>query len=393
MPNLWKFLSIFLVFSSVYAKHCTIVMPRDVPQPTPIILTNTGLFRPTSTVTTIVEHDKITLLCTGRDNTVLALNEEIVTLVCENGNFFHNNKTYALQNMKCKSVPTTQLWRKGTTCATGDGVFYEVGIDYKNRHAIFEICFNQRDQRTIYSRHLINGYIQNGRPKYDCRPSFFRSEGMSRNLNDLYTKSTQQKHFETLFGVNQTFNNNASFLARGHIAPFADLIFCYEQFATFYYANVAPEWQIVNAGNWVRVENAVRKIASSQRSDLLVFTGTLGVLELRNPLTSRDTSIYLDEHQTIAVPKWFYKVVMHPSFAIDIVFITLNNPFVRNAVGVEFCNNICRQICKKHSLDCTKFTDTKKGYTFCCELKNFWANAMGVGTPYYELPVGWSYKN
>ncbi|XP_050324964.1 uncharacterized protein LOC126756153 isoform X2 [Bactrocera neohumeralis] len=392
MPNLWQFLSIFLVFSSVYAKHCTIRMPRDAPQPTPIILTSAGLFRPTSADTTITEYDNITLLCTGNNNEVLALNQAIVTLVCENGNFLHNNKTYALQGLKCNSVPTTQLWQTNTICAAGHGVFYEVGINYNNWHTIFKICFNQDTQRTIYSRNLINGYMQKYREKQNCRPSF-RSGGMRSNLNDLlvYTQKNQRERFTALFGANQNFIDETSYLARGHIAPFADFIFCYEQYATFNYANVAPKWQAVNAGNWVRVENAVRKIASSKQSDLLVFTGTLGVLELRNPLTSRNTSIYLGENQKIAVPKWFYKVVMHPTFAIDIVFVTLNNPF-DDEKGV-FCNNICNQICKEHSFDCTKFKDTKKGYTFCCELKDFWATAIGFGTPYYKLPFGWSYKN
>ncbi|XP_050324965.1 uncharacterized protein LOC126756153 isoform X3 [Bactrocera neohumeralis] len=391
---MWKFLSIFLVFSGVYANDCTIRLPEDVQQKTPIILTNTGLFRPTSTNTTIEENGKITLLCTGRNNKVLALNQNMVTLVCRNGNFRYMGRKHALQDMKCDSVPTSQLWQRGTTriCAAGKGVFYEVGFSLGgNRHIILKICFNQDKQRTIYSRNLINGFVRNDRAKTECRPSFFKSEGVEGNLNDLYKKSTQQTRFKALFGANQNFIGETSFLARGHIAPVADFIFCYEQYATFYYANAAPEWQVVNAGNWKRVENAVRKIAFSQRSDLLVFTGTLGVLELRNPLTSLKTSIYLGENQKIAVPKWFYKVVMHPRFAIDIVFITLNNPF--DDEKEEFCNNICSQICNEHKLECSEFTDTNKGYTFCCELKDFWANAMGVGTPYYELPVGWSYKN
>ncbi|XP_049307978.1 uncharacterized protein LOC105226713 isoform X3 [Bactrocera dorsalis] len=394
MPNLWKFLSIFLVFSNVNANHCTIRIPEDVPQPAPVIFTNTGLFRPTSAVTTIREYDKITLLCTGRDNKVLALNQEIVILECRNGKFRSMGRPFAFKDMKCKSVPTSQLWQNGTICAEGAGVFYEVGVSLgRNWHPIFKICFNQRDQRTIYSRNLINGFVVKNRVRQDCRPSTFKSDGMNGNLNYLYTKATQRTRFEALFGANQNFINGVSFLARGHIAPFADFIFCYEQYATFYYANVAPEWQVVNAGNWVRVENAVRKIASSKQSDVLVFTGTLGVLQLRNPLTSRDTSIYLGVNQTIAVPKWFYKVVMHRSFAYDIVFITLNNPFARNAVREEFCNNICSRVCYQHKLDCSKFQDTNKGYTFCCELKDFWAKAIRVGRPYYELPDGWSYKN
>ncbi|XP_049307982.1 uncharacterized protein LOC105226713 isoform X6 [Bactrocera dorsalis] len=390
MPNLWTFLSIFLVFSSVYANHCTIKIPQDVPQKTPIILTNTGLFRPTSAETRFEENDKITLHCTGSNNKVLALNEAIVTLECINGNFRYMEWT--LKDMKCDSVPTSELLPRGAICAADAGVFYEVGFSLGvNWYPIFKICVNQTDQRTIYTSHLINVFERNDRAKKECRPSYFKSDVVGGNLNVLYTKLTQLTRFEALFGANQKFIDAASFLARGHIVPVADFIFCYEQYATFYYANAAPEWQVVNSGNWRSVENAVRDIASKQ-SYLLVFTGTLGVLELRNSPTDQYTNIYLDENQTIAVPKWFYKVVMHPSLDDDIVFITLNNPF--DDEKEEFCNNICSRVCNKHKLDCSTFTDTITGYTFCCELKDFWANAaMGVGTPYYELPVGWSYKN
>jgi len=48
--------------------------------------------------------------------------------------------------------------------------------------------------------------------------------------------------------------------------------------ATYYFANVAPQWQAFNNGNWKAVEIAVRDQARRTKADLLVFTGTLGQL-------------------------------------------------------------------------------------------------------------------
>lgn len=54
--------------------------------------------------------------------------------------------------------------------------------------------------------------------------------------------------------------NGDKFLSRGHLAPDGDFVFGSWQFATYFYINAAPQWQVVNGKNWLTVEKLVRKL-------------------------------------------------------------------------------------------------------------------------------------
>ncbi|XP_039955319.1 uncharacterized protein LOC120771409 [Bactrocera tryoni] len=394
MFKLWLKLELFLALSSVFADPCTITIPSDLPTPQPVILIQDALFRPTNVVTEVQENEEITLHCAGSGNIVVALNQQTATLKCQNGQFYSEEKDqeYALADLKCTHVPTSELLVTENACAEGAGVFYEVGFQVNDVfQSVFTICYDSENEHALYSRSLINGAAQSFKINDSTRRAF-RADGMrfsTSATNTLYTNKNQIARFKTLFGTGQTFINSTSFLARGHLAPDADFVFSYEQLATYYYANCAPEWQVVNAGNWVRVENAVRKLASSYGSDLLTFTSTLDVLELENPSNNQLIDIYLDKTEVIPAPKWYYKVVMHPNLPIDIVFVTWNNPFANVFSEVQFCTNVC----EKYGLSSSYYEEASRGYTYCCELNDFWTNVMGDSTPYYDLPDGWSYKN
>ncbi|XP_011187184.2 uncharacterized protein LOC105215113 [Zeugodacus cucurbitae] len=394
MFKLWLKLELLLAFGSVFANACTITIPTDLPDPQPVIVLGEELFHPLNEVTEVQENDEITLHCAGNGNRVVALSQQTATLKCQGGKFYsqEKKKAYALKDLQCTRIPTSELLVTQNACAEGAGVFYEVGFQVNDVFlSVFTICYDSENEHALYSRSIVNGAAQNFKINDSTRRSF-RADGMrftTTATNNFYTNKNQRTRFEALFGTDQTYINSNSFLARGHLAPDADFVFSYEQLATYYYANCAPEWQVVNAGNWVRVENAARKLASSFGSDLLTFTSTLDVLELPNPANKQLSEIYLDKTEIISAPKWYYKVVMHPNLPIDIVFVTLNNPFATVGKEVEFCNNICG----KYGLDSSFYGDASRGYTFCCELNDFWSSIMNDETPYYELPEGWSYKN
>lgn len=72
--------------------------------------------------------------------------------------------------------------------------------------------------------------------------------------------------------MNTELGNNAgdkyyakTFISRGHLSPDGDFIFAHEQLLTYFFVNVAPQWQSINGGNWVRIENYVRKLATKVR--------------------------------------------------------------------------------------------------------------------------------
>ena len=44
--------------------------------------------------------------------------------------------------------------------------------------------------------------------------------------------------------------------------------------------NAQAQWQIFNAGNWFSIEDELRNFASRKGKNLVVYTGTHGVMEL-----------------------------------------------------------------------------------------------------------------
>ena len=75
------------------------------------------------------------------------------------------------------------------------------------------------------------------------------------------------------------------FLGRGHLTPDGDFKKnenCEKSF-TYIYTNVAPQWQLFNAGNWAVLEGAIRRYADDlavqpggTKPLLYIFTGTGG---------------------------------------------------------------------------------------------------------------------
>jgi len=57
-------------------------------------------------------------------------------------------------------------------------------------------------------------------------------------------------------------------LVRGHLSPDGDHLWAPHQWATYFYANVAPQWETINGGHWKVVENLARKLAGQVSTNL-----------------------------------------------------------------------------------------------------------------------------
>jgi DNA/RNA non-specific endonuclease len=123
-------------------------------------------------------------------------------------------------------------------------------------------------------------------------------------------------------------------LVRGHLTANADMIFKFQQHATFTYVNAAPQWQKTNGQIWLQVEEKVRKIAFENQADLEVATGTFGTLELlvncdggtvrnrdanNNLILTKVTTLSTVDGRIYRVPKIFYKIVCPPKSDCQVI--------------------------------------------------------------------------
>ena len=78
---------------------------------------------------------------------------------------------------------------------------------------------------------------------------------MLQNLLGTNTTASGELYIETS-------SSGTHYFSRGHLAPDAAFIYDVFQDATYYYVNVAPQFQSFNNGAWKALESAVRDYAA-----------------------------------------------------------------------------------------------------------------------------------
>lgn len=192
------------------------------------------------------------------------------------------------------------------------------------------------------------------------------SSGIYVKPYNLYTQAKQTDVFLSVFNIVPA--SDMYFLSRGHLSPDADFIFTSGQFATYFYLNVMPEFQIINQGNWLRVERLARNVAIAAGKDIDVITGGQELLYYRHTTTNLEYPFYLDPiGKFIEVPKFIYKILINEREKTAIVLITCNDPYLKTAPQ-DFCPNICTTTGLTYP---GVLQDFDKGYTICCSLPSF----------------------
>lgn len=356
-------------------------------EPQPLLLKPNGsdydaFFLPEDTSGTITFNagDVVTLACT-RSN--LIIDETVTTLTiasatCVSGTKFSvNGQTASFETIVCSSYPYHTAQYTGRTCEDN---FREIEVGFQvetNRFLVLmNICFDDASQNAIYSWYnltaAIGGY-QRGFPRPSFLQGTFYSVG-TPNVNTLYTRAQQRITINGLLGLdsaNTTYVHatNDYYLARGHLTAKADYVYGSQHRLTFYFVNVAPQWQTFNGGNWERLESSVRSFASDRALDLLVYTGTYGVTTLPHAQTKEEIKLYLylDENNNngIAVPQLYWKFVYEPVTKAGVVFVGINNPYQ------ETFEPLCTDISDIYDWLSWKKEDQKAGYSYACEVEEF----------------------
>lgn len=347
---------------------------------------------------TLNRGELIELVCSDNFTAPFNLQKNVLVRCVQNQIFTINNKQFAFNSFKCLSYPKHIARRTGSTCNNGMATLAEIGfvIDKHRFSHVMDVCLNEILQNTYYTYFKL-GPGNNGHQRSFPRPDFEVGDFFNQSLQIpiLYTRRLQKKTIGQLLGehmVNRLFNDTIFlFMARGHLMAKADNILGNQQRATFYYINVAPQWQPFNAGNWATVENVVREYVSQQKLHAEIYTGTYGVLALRD-CTGKFVDIYLKidngtrnnctgngpypkpdiNTSTLPVPLYYYKIVL----TIDgrgVVFIGLNNPHATRddirSGKYDLCLNVSHKIGWMNNR--WNNTDIFSGYSYACDVNSF----------------------
>ncbi|XP_066907408.1 uncharacterized protein [Halyomorpha halys] len=317
------------------------------------------------------EGEQIVVSCPGKKNHIAATNTEFSGASCKAGTKLAiDGSVFSLSDLDCSSRSTATTKPTTKKCANGKGIIVELGFDVGDSWIpMIESCHDVENSNTFYSTHTVHGAIMGGKVyRTTARPLF--SRGLSIffkgfNPETAYTQKNQQAVLARDLGTanaNKYFDSKKTFyLARGHLAPDADFLFSAHQFLTYFYVNVAPQWQSINAGNWLRVEDNTRKIAKSLGADLQIVTGTEGILTL--PSTKGEKEIRLQSSK-LPVPEHFWKVLRNTQDDSCIAFVSTNNPFLTSAP-----KTLCQDVCSQNGWPVLQ-NDLSKGYVYCCRYQD-----------------------
>jgi DNA/RNA endonuclease G (NUC1) len=96
----------------------------------------------------------------------------------------------------------------------------------------------------------------------------------------------------------------------------ADFVYGSHMRATFWFLNVAPQWQTFNGGNWNNMEMSTRSFAGGYDNNLDVYTGTHGVTTLAD-VNGNEVPIYIaydaNNNGILRVPALYWRVVFDPT--------------------------------------------------------------------------------
>lgn len=370
-----KAVLLLLVFVSWAAGVCRVCLQNNVTHDkSPLFLQQKGtmynLMQPLGSYFLLKDNEKVVLGCANGKNTISEINVNYAEVSCiRNAEFKFNGRKLQYDQVNCSSSLSSSIKAQNRPCAAGMGRLYDLGFEVLGIPFVkyFQSCYNLDKASVIYTEHsLLGNSIENAQVNND-RPSFkIGGVKVKPRLPSAYTQNSQRTRLTELLGTEELANryvSKTSFFAKGHLTPDGDAVLNSWAGATYFYINVAPEWQVINTGNWLRVENAARKVAASLNDTVTVFTGVYDVLTLPD-VNGRMVPITLAADDQLEAPKWLWKVLLHPASNAAVAFVTLNNPFAEN--GERLCNNICSQ----YGWAQKEFNDLRRGYTICCTVQD-----------------------
>lgn len=244
---------------------------------------------------------------------------------------------------------------------------------------LYEVCHDNETASTFWSHHQLTPKNQHFQRSVERVPFLKGNFYKGISPNSLYSKNVQRKTVAMILGSQQIADeiisgNSDLFMARGHMAAKADFIFGAHQLLTFYFINVAPQWQTFNGGNWLAVEIGVKKFIEKRNIDTDVYTGTYGIFTYPD-VHGDEQEIYLawdkkaGQHR-IPVPRFYYKVLIAEEIQAGIVFIGVNHPYL-TMKQIKSDNILCPDVSNEVDYIQWDRTNITAGYSYACSVEDF----------------------
>merc|ERR1712227_288855 len=413
-PSLLSSMWFLLALPALVAGQCQVNLDKVNGKYPPLLLQNSQFIFPTEKVgeervLNFEEADSLDLFCHGGSDEKQARifvrrsdkskKDSKVSLTCKSGEFFvsGSEEKVAVEKATCNQKQEPRLDRKQEQCApVGDDgrtdkleSLQRVSIGGQIEGTFIEqigICIDESNFGTIWTNHTVRGASIALRDIDPKRPSFRADTGAytrknqrffkwstSTKLNKLYSKTSQKSTVTALLGgitsiedetIIETSSSGTDYFAKGHLSPDAAFVYDVLQDASYYYINVAPQFQSFNNGNWKALEINTRDLAMILGRDISVYTGTSGILKYPD-VNNNPQDIYLYNSQYIPAPLYYWKVLQDKRSNTAAAFIGVNDPH-KTSVPLELCTNRRGEMCWVD----WEMTDLDGGYMYCCNLED-----------------------
>lgn len=364
--------------------------------PPPLLLNGNSIQDPQLDGSVHIKHNKtIELFCSDKFTNSDFASKKLLLATCIGGIYFDidddaKKTPYDISSLACTNhVKSTvkSVAVNGQTTQHGK-VGFE--ITAKRFIQVYDVTFDPTALSALYSNYRMTSAIKEGQSLEARIP--FRKEGLYNcDCDNLYKKEVHREaicsqllRLSTLM-CNELFGGQQKYLARGHLAASSDFVYTFQQRSTYNFCNAAPQWQSINNGHWKTLEFGVREFVTSKRLRVDILVGTYGIMEWPNSAGIK-TKLFLDDSRRLPVPKYFYKIVIDPVSAKGVVFVSVNNPYVRNEADIKANYTLCTDVsesltwprvmwfvkkkkAQRINRDNTEYIS--KGYMYACTIHDF----------------------
>lgn len=308
--------------------------------------------------------------------------DTIYATCIEDDRFLYHGEEYIFNEFICNKLPKHTARHTKIPCG---GIFSsaniaEIGFEVDERFIhMIDVCHDDKTANTLWTHYYQrpnNAMYQSGFPRIQFIQGNFYP-GLS--VNNLYTIAQQRRTIAKILGSDDLSwemvpEKGNIYLARGHMCAKTDFIYGIQQQATFYFINVAPQWQSFNAGNWQYIEDGVRRFVADRGIETEIWTGTYGIMTLPD-INGIHRKMYLDIDDNgvgrkIPVPKIYYKIVIEPETERGIVFIGVNNPHTTDD-EIQSDYMLCDDVSESVNYLKWKKSNITLGYSYACEVNQF----------------------